>query len=126
LKSKIVVFSCNWNAALTDELLQEYAQQNASGIASVRVMCSGRIHPAFVLKAFELGAAGVVMLRCPQDECHYGFGSRRAEENFATARALAHLLAIAPQRIRQRCVEAAGNAKFVGDFESLIHEMQVS
>jgi NADPH-dependent glutamate synthase beta subunit-like oxidoreductase/coenzyme F420-reducing hydrogenase delta subunit/NAD-dependent dihydropyrimidine dehydrogenase PreA subunit len=124
LQSKVVVFSCNWNAAITDELLRDVAQQNSAGIETVRVMCAGRIPPAFVLKAFERGAAGVVMLRCPADECHYGFGSRVAEENFAIARKTAHLLGIAPQRIQQRCVGAAENSKFVGDFEALIHQMQ--
>ena len=103
ISSKVVVFSCHWNAAMTGERIGLHLKRDPLDLRCIQVLCSGRIHTSFILKAFELGAAEVVFLRCPPEQCHYGFGSRIAKENFGRAQELIHLLGIAPDRLRESC-----------------------
>ena len=103
VSDKVVVFSCHWNAAMTRDRMGSVLRCDGSNLRCIQVLCSGRIHTSFVLKAFENGAAEVVFLRCPPEQCHYGFGSRVAEENFSRAQALIRLLGIAPERLRESC-----------------------
>jgi len=123
-QAQIVVFSCSWNPGAAGELLERYAHQDSTPIRPITVPCAGRIHPSFILQAFELGAFGVVLLRCPPDRCHYGFGSRVAEENLATARRLIHLLGIAPWRLQQQCLGGGENARFLEDFRAVVGEIE--
>jgi coenzyme F420-reducing hydrogenase delta subunit len=101
LKSTIVVFSCNWNRAAAEGMLQLHVEDSSAPFRHIPVMCSGRVQPSLVLKAFERGAAGVALVRCAQDECHYGFGSRFADQNMGKTRALLQLLGIGIERVRQ-------------------------
>ena len=80
-------------------------------------MCLGRLSPGIILRAFEHGAAGVLLLGCPQDECHYRFGNRRAEEMFAVAGKLVRLLGYSPQRLQMDYV-------VVGDGEGWVEKVQ--
>ena len=95
LESMTLVFSCRWNAVAVRGMLSGMHR-----IRHVPVMCSGRVQPGLILKVFERGAGKVVLARCPQDSCHYGFGSRVAEANTAKAKALAGLLGISSRRLQ--------------------------
>jgi coenzyme F420-reducing hydrogenase delta subunit/ferredoxin len=93
-KSGIVVFACHWNPAL----------RSAAGSLPeelVRVMCAGRIEAGQLLKAFEQGARGVLVLACPEQECycHYGFGHKQAEANLQKLAQLMELLGLGPERL---------------------------
>jgi coenzyme F420-reducing hydrogenase delta subunit len=76
-------------------------------------MCLGRLHSGLILKAFELGADGVLLLGCPPGECHYQFGNQRAEELFQETRAIAHLLGIEDERLVLDWVGAGDGEAFV-------------
>ena len=84
----VVVFTCNWSAYSALETAGSKRLPYPANVRPIRVMCLGRLHPGLVLKAFELGADGVLLLGCPPDECHYDFGNRRAEELFQETQAL--------------------------------------
>jgi coenzyme F420-reducing hydrogenase delta subunit len=64
----------------------------------IRLDCSGRMQPGLILKAFEMGAAGVLVLGCPPRLCHYERGNERAAAVCQQARALAGLLGLPPAR----------------------------
>lgn len=66
----------------------------------VNVMCSGRVTPGLVLKAFELGADGVMVCGCEKGACHYSFGNERQVEMFETSRKLAGLIGLEHERLR--------------------------
>jgi len=109
---RIVVFACNWCS---------YAGADAAGVARIqyspyfriiRVMCSGRVHPSFVLRAFELGADGVLVSGCHFGDCHYIFGNERAVEQFEKTKALLKILGVADGRIRLEWISAAEGPKF--------------
>jgi F420-non-reducing hydrogenase iron-sulfur subunit len=96
---KAVVFTCNWNAYSALETAGLNRLSYPASVRPVKLMCLGRLHPGLILKAFELGAGGVLLLGCPPGECHYGFGNQRAEELFAQTKALAHLLGFGEERL---------------------------
>ncbi len=79
---RIVIFTCNWNA---HESLQAAGKRRISLPARARplkVDCLGQVGSSVILKAFEKGADGVMLVGCAPEECHYEFGSRRAAELF--------------------------------------------
>ncbi len=88
-------------------------------------MCLGRLHPGLVLKAFELGADGVLMVGCPPGECRYEFGNSRAEDLFKETRALAHLLGIGEERLRLDWVAAGDGKAFTEKVRCFVEDVGV-
>jgi coenzyme F420-reducing hydrogenase delta subunit len=78
----------------------------------IKVMCLGRLNPGIILKAFEKGADGVLLLGCPPGECHYEFGNRRAEEVFAEVKDLAALLGYRDEQLKLDWVAAGEGDSF--------------
>jgi len=112
-ESRIIVYTCNWNAYSGLETAGRQGLSYSADVHPIRVMCLGRLHPGLILKAFELGAAGVLMLGCPPGDCHYGFGNTRAEEIVQETLGLARLLGIQPERIKLDWVAAGEGQHFV-------------
>jgi F420-non-reducing hydrogenase iron-sulfur subunit len=75
---KIVAFLCNWCSYRGADLAGTSRIKCAANVRAIRVMCSGRVEPAFVLRAFELGADGVLVLGCHPGDCHYAEGNYKA------------------------------------------------
>ncbi len=99
-ETRVVIFTCNWNA---HESLQEAGKQHLTippGVRILKVDCLGQIGSSVILKAFEKGADGVMLVGCSPEECHYEFGSRRAAELFEEIRKLAVLLGFQVSRLR--------------------------
>ena len=80
---KIVGFLCNWCSYAGADLAGISRKKYTPNVRVVRVMCSGRVDPTFVLKAFEAGADGVIVLVCPEERCRYLEGSIRAKKRVA-------------------------------------------
>jgi heterodisulfide reductase subunit A len=87
------------------------SSSRATGVRT-RVMCSGRVHPAFVLRAFELGADGVLVSGCHFGDCHYIFGNERAVEQFEKTKRLLQILGLEDGRLRLEWISAAEGVKF--------------
>ena len=77
---KIVAFCCNWCSYAGADLAGTSRMQYAPNIRIIRVMCSGRVSPLFILKALSVGADGVLVLGCHPGDCHY------IEGNYKTMR----------------------------------------
>lgn len=99
IKPRIVGFVCNWNPFSGVEMAGVNRREYPAGIRLVKVTCLGRLHLGLMLKAFELGVDGVMLLGCPSPECHYGSGMEQARELFTQARKTLRLLGIDPQRL---------------------------
>ena len=82
---RIIGFLCNWCSYRAADLAGTARMKFAPNVRNIRVMCSGRVDPAFVLKAFSLGADGVLIAGCHPGECHY------IEQNYKTMRRVAML-----------------------------------
>jgi NADPH-dependent glutamate synthase beta subunit-like oxidoreductase/coenzyme F420-reducing hydrogenase delta subunit/NAD-dependent dihydropyrimidine dehydrogenase PreA subunit len=109
----VVLFTCSWGAYSALETAGAQRLPYAAVTRPLKVQCLGQLSPGLILKAFEKGAAGVLLLSCPPGECHYDFGNRRAEEMFAQAREMASLLGIREERLQLDSVGAGGGKTFV-------------
>ncbi|MBW2120853.1 MAG: FAD-dependent oxidoreductase [Deltaproteobacteria bacterium] len=115
----VVVFACRWNPALRLERARRTAEV-------IEVMCTGRITGGEVLRAFERGSQGVLVIGCTEQDCHYGFGRARAEENLRRVSQVLSLLGIETSRLRtvQAPIEGALDlAELVEDFISEISSL---
>ncbi len=98
-KLNIVGFVCNWGAYTGLEMAGINKREYPASVKLVKLMCLGRLHLGLILKSFELGADGVVLLGCPPQECHYDSGMEKAKGLFAQAKRTLHLLGIDPKRL---------------------------
>ena len=96
-KPKVIAFACHWCGVGKNEI---NAVEDFPDFKLIKLMCSGRINTALILKAFEKGADGVIAFGCPEGKCHYNFGSSNAAQEYKTAKALIELLGIKPERLR--------------------------
>jgi coenzyme F420-reducing hydrogenase delta subunit len=123
---KVLVFTCNWNAYQGLESAGVNHQAYSAAIHPLKVMCLGRLGPGIILKAFEHGAAGVLLLGCPPGECHYDFGNRRAEEMFAVTSDLIHLLGYSKKRLQMDRVTAGNGDTWVEKVQSFVKGLKNS
>jgi len=82
-------------------------------------MCSGRVDPTFVLKAFQLGADGVLVCGCHPGDCHYSEGNYKAARRIPMLMKLLGQFGIEPQRLRLEWVSASEGDRFA----SIVNEM---
>ncbi len=75
---RIIGFLCSWCAYRAADLVGMLRSPSVPNMRSIRVMCSGRVEPALVLKAFREGADGVLIAGCHPGECHYADGNIKA------------------------------------------------
>ena len=108
----IVVFACNWCSYAGADTAGVSRIQHEPFFRMIRVMCSGRIQPGFVLRAFEKGADGVLVSGCHFGDCHYVSGNERAVEQFKITTDLVKLLGIEEDRLRLEWISAAEGVRF--------------
>lgn len=109
---KIVAFCCNWCSYPAADGAGVSRLQYATNIRIVRVMCGGRVTPAFVIKAFELGADGVLVATCHFEDCHYIFGARKAADVHKITERLAEMIGIEKERLKLDWISSAEATKF--------------
>jgi coenzyme F420-reducing hydrogenase delta subunit len=124
IRPKVVVFACNWRAFNQGDRGEIVPPNHPSGINIIRIMCSGRLSPALILQSFELGADGVLILSCPEGECHYSFGQKVAESNFATANKIIRLLGYDDHRLRMECPPKYESEKVKEIIDSFVRELE--
>jgi F420-non-reducing hydrogenase iron-sulfur subunit len=123
---QIVVFACNWCSYAGADTAGVSRIQHQPNFRMIRVMCSGRIQPAFVLRAFEKGADGVLVSGCHFGDCHYIFGNERAAEQFEKTKNLVKLLGIEEGRLRLEWISAAEGARFaqvINEFTDQVRDL---
>jgi heterodisulfide reductase subunit A-like polyferredoxin/coenzyme F420-reducing hydrogenase delta subunit len=123
-KQIVLVFTCNWNPYSGMETAGVERLSYSARVYPIRVMCLGRLRPGIILKAFERGAHGVFLLGCPQDECRYEFGGRRAEETFAVARNLVRTMGYADQCLKMDRVAAGDDIAWVNKIQAFVAELK--
>ena len=117
---KVLVFTCNWSAYHGLESAGVNHLAYSAVIHPIKVMCLGRLGPGIILKSFEHGAAGVLLLGCPPGECHYDFGNNRAEEMFTVTSDLLHLLGVSNKRLQMDRVTAGDADTWVEKVQSFV------
>ena len=109
---RLLVFACNWCSYAGADTAGVSRIQHQPHFRMIRVMCSGRVQPAWVLRAFEKGADGVLVSGCHFGDCHYIFGNHRAVEQFDKTKQVVELLGIEAGRLRLEWISAAEGARF--------------
>ena len=108
---KVVAFFCNWCTYLAADLAGTTRMKYAPNVRVVRVMCSGRIDPQFVLDAFAKGADGVLIGGCHPGDCHYEQGNYNAWRRFELLRPLLGEMGIEQERLRLEWISASEGDK---------------
>ena len=121
---RVVAFACNWCSYPAADAAGINKMQYPPNARIIRVMCAGRVHPAFVLKALELGADGVLVSGCHFADCHYLFGAKRAAEQFEKAAEVTKLLGLEPERVRFEQISAAEAPIFVRVMHEFVEDLK--
>ena len=104
---KIVAFFCNWCTYLAADLAGTSRMKYAPNTRVIRVMCSGRVDPQFVLEALAHGADGVLIGGCHPGDCHYQSGNYKALRRFRLLKRLLLAFGVEEERIRLEWISAA-------------------
>ena len=112
-EKKVLVFCCNWCSYAGADFAGVSRMQYSPAVRIIRTMCAGRIHPKFILKAFELGASQVLVSGChPPGDCHYICGNLRAEARIDKLKPKLEKKGIDPARLRLEWVSATEGQTF--------------
>jgi F420-non-reducing hydrogenase iron-sulfur subunit len=122
---KIVGFLCNWCAYAGADLAGVSRIQYPPNIRIIRVMCSGRIDPAFILEALKDGADGVLVAGChlPSD-CHYLSGNFKALRRVTLLKKVLQDFGIEPERVRLEWVSASEGDKFAAVVKDMVEQIK--
>jgi F420-non-reducing hydrogenase iron-sulfur subunit len=120
---QIVAFCCNWCSYAGADLAGVSRFQYPPTARIIRIMCSGRLEPQFVLRAFELGADGVLVAGCHPGECHYISGNERAKERVARTKELLDVLGVDSRRLRLEWISASEGIKFAKTMDEFTKQL---
>jgi F420-non-reducing hydrogenase iron-sulfur subunit len=121
---KIIGFLCNWCSYAGADKAGTSQTPYPPNVNIVKVMCSGRVDPQFVLKAFEKGADGVIILACHPGDCHYKEGNYRAVQRHRMLLRLLKQLGIEDERCRLDYVSAGEADKFIALIEEMVNKIR--
>jgi F420-non-reducing hydrogenase iron-sulfur subunit len=110
---KIAAFFCNWCTYGAADLAGVSRMQYPPNIRVIRVPCSGRISPKFILGAFRSGVDGVWVSGCHPGDCHYIEGNLYARRKFALFKNLLEYMGVEPGRLHFSWISSAEATKFV-------------
>jgi F420-non-reducing hydrogenase iron-sulfur subunit len=114
-----VAFFCNWCTYTAADLAGVSRMKYAANTRTIRVMCSGRIDPQFIVEAFAKGADGVLIGGCHPNDCHYAEGNYKMLRRFELLKRMLQDLGIAEARLRLEWISAAEGEKV----KSVINDM---
>ena len=108
----IVAFLCNWCAYTGADLAGTSRLRYAPNIRIIRIMCSGRIEPTFILKAFKEGADGVLVCGCHPGDCHYQEGNYKCLRRFKLVHKFVQQMGIEKDRLQLEWISASEGKQF--------------
>ncbi|MCG2711721.1 MAG: hydrogenase iron-sulfur subunit [Candidatus Omnitrophica bacterium] len=120
----IIGFFCNWCSYEAADAAGRAQKSYPANLKAVRLMCSGRIDPQFVLEAFKDGADGVLVLGCHPGDCHYKDGNNKALSRFKLLREVLISFGIEPQRFKLSWVSAAEADKFTAVVNEMVDSLK--
>jgi F420-non-reducing hydrogenase iron-sulfur subunit len=122
----IIGFLCNWCSYAGADLAGTSRIKYPANIKSIRVMCSGRVEPAFILDALKKGADGILVAGCHPGDCHYQSGNYKANRRIKLLKKLLEDLGIEQERVRFEYISASEGQKFaqvVTDFVATLKKL---
>ena len=126
---KIVAFLCNWCSYTGADLAGTSRMKYASNIRIIRIMCSGRVQPTFILKAFKEGADGILICGCHPGDCHYHEGNYKCLRRFHLLQKYLLQMGVPLERLKLAWISASEGAEFaqlVNEFTETIKGLEPS
>ena len=120
----LIGFTCNWCSYRAADLAGTARIKYPPNVRLIRLMCSGRLDPTFVLKAFESGADAVIMTGCWPADCHYRIQNVKALRRFELLRRVLGDLGIEPARFQRVYASAAEGQQLADAFARIIEEVR--
>ena len=121
---KILGIACNWCTYTGADLAGTTRLKYPQNVRTVRVMCSSRINPSFVIRAFQLGADGVLVGGCHPGDCHYGTGNLYARRKLAITRRILEFSGMDPKRFRVEWISASEGKRYAEIVEEFVSEVK--
>ena len=122
-KPRIVAFCCNWCSYAGADLAGNNRLAYPAEVKIIRVPCSCRVNPLFILRAFQRGADGVILCGCHPGDCHYTTGNYYARRRITLLFSMLDYLGIEKDRVRLEWVSAAEGAKFAATMKSFAEDV---
>lgn len=110
---RVAVLCCNWCTYAGADLAGTSRMKYAPNVRLVRVMCSGRVDPTFVIRALQDGADGVLIAGCHPGDCHYINGNLKTMRRFPVLRRMLEQFGVEPARVRLEWISASEGDVFV-------------
>ncbi len=121
---KILGFLCNWCSYAGADLAGTSRIKYPPNIRSIRVMCSGRVDPVFILEALQKGADGILVAGCHPGDCHYQSGNYKTKRRIMLLQKLLEELNIDPGRVRFEYVSASEGQKFANVVTGFVDDLK--
>ncbi|OGU60752.1 MAG: methyl-viologen-reducing hydrogenase subunit delta [Ignavibacteria bacterium RBG_13_36_8] len=123
-KPKIVSFLCNWCSYTGADLAGTSRMKYASNIRIIRVMCSGRVEPTFIMKAFREGADGVLICGCHPGDCHYHEGNYKCLRRYHLLQKYIQQMGIEKDRLHLAWISASEGKQFADLADSMTEKVK--
>lgn len=120
----IIGFTCNWCSYRAADLAGTARVKYSPNVRLIRLMCSGRLDPVFVIKAIASGADGVLITGCHPGECHYIEQNYKAMRRYLLLRRVLAQMGIEPQRIKLIWASAAEGVKLANEINTFVEEVR--
>jgi F420-non-reducing hydrogenase iron-sulfur subunit len=122
---RIIGFLCNWCSYTGADLAGTARMKYPPNVYSIRVMCSGRVDPGFILDAFRNGADGVLVCGCHPGDCHYVEGNYKCMRRMPLTKELLRGFGIDPNRLRLEWVSASEGLRFQEVVTEFVEQIRV-
>ncbi|MFC2063854.1 hydrogenase iron-sulfur subunit [Chloroflexota bacterium] len=116
----IIGFTCNWCSYRAADMAGTARMKYAPNIRLIRLMCSGRLDPTFILKAFAGGADGILVSGCHPGDCHYIEQNYKALRRFKLTKRVLTQMGMEPERLKLIWTSAAEGAIFTREVNSFV------
>lgn len=118
----IVAFLCNWCSYAGADLAGTSRVQYPANLQVIRVMCSGRVNPLYVMNALQQGADGVLVSGCHPGDCHYMEGNFHARRRLGILKELMEFVGVDPRRFHMSWVSASEGQKWKEVVEKTVED----
>jgi F420-non-reducing hydrogenase iron-sulfur subunit len=120
----IIGFCCNWCSYAGADMAGASKVQYPPNIVIIRAMCSGMIHPNWIIEALTKGADGVLVCGCHPGDCHYLEGNKRADARTEAIKLMLEDFGIEPERYRIEWVSASEGGRFATIIKDMVEEIR--
>lgn len=120
----IIGFTCNWCSYRAADLAGISREKYPPNIRLIRLMCSGRLDPSFVLKALAGGADGVLVTGCHPGECHYLEQNYKAMRRFILLKRILDQMGVEPNRVKLVWASAAEGVRLAREITNMVEEVR--